>query len=116
MKRLVSTPRLWGPVKPSMTVPQVDDFFLWSVLGVEVGGRLGYVLFYKPGYFLAHPLEIFMVWQGGMAFHGGLLGVLGAMALFGYKRGWSFLSIGDFIAPLVPLVTSSILPRSCSVI
>jgi phosphatidylglycerol:prolipoprotein diacylglycerol transferase len=70
MKRLVSTPRLWGSQKPSMTVPQVDDFFIWSVLGVVLGGRLGYVLFYKPFFYLSHPLEIVKMWDGGMSFHG----------------------------------------------
>ncbi len=57
------------------------------MLGVVIGGRLGYVLFYKPGYYAAHPLEIFAVWKGGMAFHGGLLGVIVAMALFARQRG-----------------------------
>jgi phosphatidylglycerol:prolipoprotein diacylglycerol transferase len=90
-------------VAPRFGVRDLEDLLFWGAIGTVLGGRLGYVLFYKPGYFLAHPLEIFMVWQGGMAFHGGLLGVLAAMALFGYKRGWSFLSIGDFVAPLVPL-------------
>jgi len=61
------------------------------------------VLFYKPAHFLSHPLEIFMVWQGGMAFHGGLIGVIAAMGLFALRRGWRFLEISDFIAPLVPL-------------
>jgi phosphatidylglycerol:prolipoprotein diacylglycerol transferase len=82
---------------------QLDDLLFYGVLGVVLGGRLGYVLFYQPTHFLAHPLEIFSVWQGGMAFHGGFLGVLAAMWLFARKTGKSWLTITDFIAPLVPL-------------
>ena len=80
----------------------VDDLLFFGVLGVVLGGRLGYVLFYKPGYYLAHPLEIFAVWQGGMAFHGGLLGVIAAMALFARLRGRRFFEVTDLIAPCVP--------------
>jgi phosphatidylglycerol:prolipoprotein diacylglycerol transferase len=72
------------------------------VLGVVIGGRLGEVLFYAPGYYMAHPLEIFAVWKGGMSFHGGFLGVLAAMWLFARKSGKPWLAITDFIAPLVP--------------
>jgi phosphatidylglycerol:prolipoprotein diacylglycerol transferase len=82
---------------------QLDDLLFYGVLGVILGGRLGYVLFYQPAHFLAHPLEIFSVWQGGMAFHGGFLGVLAAMWLFARKTGKDWLAITDFIAPLVPL-------------
>jgi len=74
----------------------------FGVLGVIIGGRLGYVLFYKPAYYAANPLEIFAVWKGGMSFHGGLLGVLAAMALFARVRGRHFLEITDLIAPCVP--------------
>ncbi len=81
----------------------LDDLLLYGVLGVVLGGRLGYVLFYKPGYYLAHPLEIFSIWQGGMAFHGGLVGVILAIAFFGYRRGIGFFRLTDFIAPMVPL-------------
>jgi len=91
-----------GP-QPGWDVRQLDDLLFYGVLGVVLGGRLGYVLFYQPAHFLAHPLEIFSVWQGGMAFHGGFLGVLGAMWLFARKTGKSWLAITDFIAPLVPL-------------
>lgn len=86
-----------------MQAKDLDDFLFYGVLGVVLGGRLGYVLFYKPGYYLANPLEIVAVWQGGMAFHGGLLGVIAAMALFAWQRKIRFLALGDFIAPLVPL-------------
>ena len=79
-----------------------DDLFFFSVLGVVLGGRLGYVLFYKPGYYVSHPLEILSVWQGGMAFHGGFLGVLLAMAYIARKYRIHWLAIMDFIAPLVP--------------
>lgn len=85
------------------TTRELDDVLFYGVLGVVLGGRLGYVLFYQPAHFLAHPLEIFSVWQGGMAFHGGFLGVLAAMWLFARNTGKPWLAITDFIAPLVPL-------------
>lgn len=80
----------------------LDDFLTWAVLGVVVGGRLGEVLFYQPGYYLQHPAEILMVWKGGMSFHGGFIGVLVAMALFARKQGSRFWQVADFVAPLVP--------------
>jgi phosphatidylglycerol:prolipoprotein diacylglycerol transferase len=89
--------------KTALTERDLDDLLFYSVLGVVLGGRLGYVLFYKPGYYFAHPLEIFEVWHGGMSFHGGLLGVLLVMALFARKRGFRFLQVGDFVSTLVPL-------------
>ena len=73
-----------------------------SVVGVVLGGRVGYCLFYKPAYYLAHPLEIFAVWQGGMSFHGGLLGVLLAMVWFARSRQRPWLQVMDFVAPCVP--------------
>jgi phosphatidylglycerol---prolipoprotein diacylglyceryl transferase len=82
---------------------QFDDMLFMGILGVIAGGRLGYVLFYKPAYYLSHPLEIFAVWQGGMSFHGGFLGVLLVMAWFSRKHGKHWLDVMDFIAPLVPL-------------
>ncbi len=81
----------------------LDDLLFFGVLGVVLGGRLGEVLFYHPGYYISHPLEIFAVWQGGMSFHGGFLGVLAAMALFARKRQIAWLQLMDFIAPLVPM-------------
>ena len=72
---LVSRPDLWNG-KPPMTISQADDFLLWITLGIVVGGRLGFVLFYEPSYFWANPAEIPAVWNGGMSFHGGLLGVV----------------------------------------
>ncbi|MGL6072359.1 prolipoprotein diacylglyceryl transferase [Craterilacuibacter sp.] len=86
-----------------MTQKLLDDLLMYGVLGVIVGGRLGEVLFYQPAYYLAHPAEILMVWQGGMSFHGGFLGVLFAMWLFARRHGHTFWQITDFIAPLVPL-------------
>jgi len=84
------------------SVRDVDDLLFHCVLGIIVGGRLGYVLFYKPGYYAGHPLEILFLWHGGMSFHGGFLGVLAAMALFARARGKRFLEVTDFLAPLVP--------------
>jgi phosphatidylglycerol:prolipoprotein diacylglycerol transferase len=86
-------------LKPS----EVEDLLFHGVLGVVLGGRLGYVLFYKPAYYVQHPLEVFAVWQGGMAFHGGLVGVLVACAWFARRRGLPFLVLMDFVAPLVPI-------------
>lgn len=86
----------------NITLAVLDDLIFFGVIGVILGGRLGYVLFYKPGYYLAHPLEILSVWQGGMAFHGGFLGVLVAMALLARKHRIGWLVIMDFLAPLVP--------------
>jgi phosphatidylglycerol:prolipoprotein diacylglycerol transferase len=86
-----------------ITRQQFDDLIFLAVLGVIVGGRLGYVLFYKPGYYAAHPLEIFAVWQGGMSFHGGLLGVMLAMWIAARRSKVHFLSLVDFVAPLCPL-------------
>ncbi|GMV55636.1 MAG: prolipoprotein diacylglyceryl transferase [Betaproteobacteria bacterium] len=81
----------------------IDDLLFYGVVGVILGGRLGYVLFYKPAYYLAHPLEILAVWTGGMSFHGGFLGVLIAIGLYAHRTGRSWLALTDFIAPLVPL-------------
>lgn len=80
----------------------VEDILFLGVMGVVAGGRLGYCLFYKPGYYLSHPLEILAVWQGGMSFHGGLLGVIVAMLWFARSRQRPFLQVMDFIAPCIP--------------
>lgn len=84
------------------TMQMLDDLLFYGVLGVILGGRIGYIIFYKPGYYLANPLEILYVWQGGMSFHGGFLGVLVAMILIARKYKMPWLKITDFIAPLVP--------------
>ena len=90
--------------RPDMgfTTKDLDDLLFYGILGVILGGRLGYVVFYKASYYLAHPIEIFYVWQGGMSFHGGFLGVLVAMLLFGRKTHRTFFQVTDYIAPLVP--------------
>ncbi len=80
----------------------VEDLLFFGVLGVVIGGRVGYALFYKSGQYLSNPLEILAVWRGGMSFHGGLLGVMLAMLLFAKKRGRTFLAVTDVIAPCVP--------------
>jgi phosphatidylglycerol:prolipoprotein diacylglycerol transferase len=81
----------------------IGDLVFYVALGVVVGGRLGYVLFYQPEQFLHNPLDVFKIWQGGMSFHGGLIGVLIAIYLFGKKFHRSFLEVLDFVAPVVPL-------------
>ncbi|MBB5017271.1 phosphatidylglycerol:prolipoprotein diacylglycerol transferase [Chitinivorax tropicus] len=81
---------------------QLDDLLFYGVLGVVLGGRLGYVLFYKLGDYLANPIAIFKIWEGGMSFHGGFLGVLVALWLFGRKSQKTFWQVADFVAPLVP--------------
>ena len=81
----------------------IDDALFYGALGVIFGGRLGYVVFYQASYFIQHPLEIFAVWQGGMSFHGGFIGVLVAMFLFNKKHPQPWLTTMDFIAPLVPI-------------
>jgi phosphatidylglycerol:prolipoprotein diacylglycerol transferase len=95
--------RIAGGKSGRVTVPILDDLLFFVVLGVILGGRLGYVLFYKPGYYLQHPAEILAVWQGGMAFHGGFLGVLLAVLWVARKHRLRWLELTDFLAPLVPL-------------
>lgn len=85
------------------TRDQVSDLLFYGFLGVILGGRIGYVLFYQWEYFLADPLYLFQIWQGGMSFHGGLLGVILAVYIFSRKANKSFLRVGDFVAPLVPI-------------
>jgi phosphatidylglycerol---prolipoprotein diacylglyceryl transferase len=86
-----------------MNAEQLDDLLFYGVLGVIIGGRLGQVLFYEPAHYFANPLEIFAIWKGGMSFHGGFLGVLVAMTLWAQRTGLRWLTVTDFIAPLVPL-------------
>ncbi|MDQ6621767.1 MAG: prolipoprotein diacylglyceryl transferase [Pseudomonadota bacterium] len=81
----------------------VDDMLWFGIFGVILGGRLGYILFYKPLYYLAHPVEVIQVWAGGMSFHGGFLGVLIALWFFARRRGKRWLAVTDFVAPLIPL-------------
>jgi len=87
-----------------MSSQDVDDLLFYGMIAVIVGGRLGHVIFYGPlSYYLTHPLEIFAVWKGGMASHGGIIGVIVAMAVFARMRSKSFLRVADFLVPLVPL-------------
>jgi len=89
-------PRLLTPAK-------IDDFLLWAALGVILGGRLGYVLFYKPSYFIENPLQILTLWEGGMSFHGGLLGVILAIVLYALRNGVSPLMLSDLVAIVAPI-------------
>ena len=91
------------PGKPFMPPQAMDDFMLWAMLGVVLGGRIGYVLFYAPWFFLSHPLAIFRVWEGGMSFHGGFLGVLVATWLFARRRGIPFWRLMDIAAAATPI-------------
>ena len=81
----------------------IDDLIVWATLGIILGGRIGYTMFYRPGYFLDHPLEILAMWRGGMSFHGGLLGVLIAIFLFARKRKISFVALGDIVVCAAPI-------------
>lgn len=98
---LISHPKLWRKVP--LTKKQVEDLLTWMVLGVILGGRLGYVFFYDPAKFLADPVEVFKVWNGGMAFHGGFAGVVVGVVLFARKNKLSVLSIGDAVATVAPM-------------
>ena len=96
LKRLLATPRLWRDDKPPFTPVMADDLFVWVAAGVIIGGRLGHVLLYQPGHYLSNPIEILYVWQGGMAFHGGMLGTILAMWLFARRNAIPALSVMDF--------------------
>jgi phosphatidylglycerol:prolipoprotein diacylglycerol transferase len=93
-RALVRSRKLWGGNAP-MTVTDLDDFIVWVTLGIILGGRIGYVLFYNLPHFIANPSEIVQLWNGGMSFHGGFTGCVIAVLLFGYKRGIPVLSLGD---------------------
>lgn len=95
--------RLVEALPRAATKEQLDDYVTWATLGIILGGRLGYVLFYRPGYYLGHPLEALMVWQGGMSFHGGMLGVILATWIFTRKHGLDPLRFGDRVAVVVPI-------------
>ena len=91
-----------APPRP-MRAERVDDLLAWIVLGVVVGGRLGYVLFYKPGYYLSNPDEVLFLWQGGMSFHGGFAGVVLAVFLFARRHKLPILRVGDIVAAVAPV-------------
>ncbi len=109
--RIIKSERIWAPGRPPITGPQLDDLVLWITLGIILGGRFGYALFYKPEMFAqlftgqgwAERLELFQLWTGGMSFHGGFLGVSLAVFWFARKHGANLLSLGDAIAPVVPI-------------
>lgn len=111
--RLLATPAIWpssgkkkkGKIEPDLpaTPLEIDDLLVWITLGVILGGRIGYVLFYQPGMILHDPVRIFAVWQGGMSFHGGALGVLIAGGLFCAKRKLDPIRIGDLVATATPI-------------
>ena len=98
----ISRPALWTSAGPPLDRTQIEDLLTWIIIGVIAGGRLGFVLFYQPAYYLANPLEILMVWQGGMSFHGGFAGVVIAALLFCLRQNASLLSTGDLLALATP--------------
>lgn len=99
---LCARPALWGGKSP-MEPARAEDLLTWTVIGVILGGRLGFVLFYQPGYYLTNPSEILAVWKGGMSFHGGFLGVLVATVGFARRNGIDTLRLGDAVAAAAPI-------------
>ena len=97
-RRIVATPRVWAPYPSPIRPAEIEDFLVWAAIGVIAGGRLGYVLFYNLPAYLADPVSVFAVWDGGMSFHGGALGTILAMVLFARSRGFSAFSLLDVIA------------------
>lgn len=102
-KKLLRNHRLWANNQPPMQPEALDDFVIWAALGVVIGGRLGYVLFYNSAYYFSNPLAIPAVWDGGMSFHGGILGTTVAMILFARSRGIKVWSMFDTVAAGVPI-------------
>jgi phosphatidylglycerol---prolipoprotein diacylglyceryl transferase len=101
-RSLIKKERLWGG-PPPVSLPQLDDFILWVTVGIIVGGRTGYVLFYNPAFFAQHPAEIFELWKGGMSFHGGFLGCVAAVMWFARRNNTSILSLGDITTAVGPI-------------
>ncbi|NEU97586.1 prolipoprotein diacylglyceryl transferase [Bradyrhizobium uaiense] len=101
-RSLIKKDRLWGGEVP-ITLPQLDDFILWVTIGIIVGGRTGYVLFYNLPFFIAHPSEILELWKGGMSFHGGFLGCVAAVMLFARRNNIPILSLGDITTAVAPI-------------
>ena len=102
IRALVKNTSLW-PGKPPIAPDKTDDLLLWTTLGIVIGGRLGNVLFYDPSYYFSNPLEIFAIWKGGMAFHGGVIGVILAVYLFARANKTSVLSIADLVCAAAPV-------------
>jgi phosphatidylglycerol:prolipoprotein diacylglycerol transferase len=101
-RSLLKNEKLWGGPAPATPV-QIDDFILWVTIGIIVGGRTGYVLFYNPAFFIQHPGEIFQLWNGGMSFHGGFLGCVAVVMLFAHRNNISILSLGDITTAVAPI-------------
>jgi phosphatidylglycerol---prolipoprotein diacylglyceryl transferase len=101
-RAIISSERLWGGPAP-LTVTDFDDFVIWITLGIILGGRIGYVLFYNLPHFAENPIEILQLWNGGMSFHGGVLGCIVAIVLFAMRRGIPVLSLGDVTAAVAPI-------------
>jgi phosphatidylglycerol:prolipoprotein diacylglycerol transferase len=109
--RLIKAERVWAPGRPPMTSPQLDDLALWIAIGIILGGRFGYALFYQPQMFgqlftgetLGERFELLQLWTGGMSFHGGFLGVVVAIVVFTRRNGMNMLKVGDLIAPVAPI-------------
>jgi phosphatidylglycerol:prolipoprotein diacylglycerol transferase len=101
--RLTKNAKLWGGQTPTCTPLQIDDLVLWITLGIILGGRMGYVLFYDTALIWRDPLEIVKVWHGGMSFHGGLIGVIVAIVAFARSAKIDILKLGDLVAPAVPI-------------
>src|SRR6201747_801198 len=101
-RALLKNERLWGGPAP-ISLLQMDDFILWVTVGIILGGRTGYVLFYNLPFFVAHPAEILELWKGGMSFHGGFLGCVAAVMLFCWKNNLSILSLGDITTAVGPI-------------
>lgn len=101
-RALIKNAKLWAGPSP-VTLAQLDDFILWVTIGIIVGGRTGYVLFYNPMFFMQHPAEIFELWKGGMSFHGGFLGCVAAVMLFARRNNISILSLGDVVTAVGPI-------------
>ena len=99
---MLARPALWSGPAP-MAVPDAERLLTWVIFGVILGGRMGYVLFYQPAQFLQNPMQIVYVWQGGLAFHGGFLGVVVAGLLFARQTGVSPLALGDMMAAVAPI-------------
>ena len=89
--------------EPPLSRQDADDFLVWATLGVIFGGRIGYTLFYRPEYYLLHPLDILFVWKGGMSFHGGLLGMAVMIFWFSHRRGLNAIGVGDYVACAAPI-------------